>query len=286
MKAKNKVLLAYFGHHKCGTGWINRILRTACNELGLHFVQVNNPKMFDYNLREFVEKRNVEFLSYANADYHYVKDLPDFKGLHVIRDPRDIVVSSYFSHLYSHSTREWPELENHRQQLQKQSEVEGLKTELKFRSGEFERMRQWNYDLENIIELKMEAVIKNPRQQFLDIFRYFGILDEESVGIRKRLKHFLSLFNRIVRYASRERVAGPFRMRQLPAERVLGIVDENDFARLSKGRQPGQEDVKSHYRKGQPGDWKNYFNEEHIKLFKSRYSNILVQSGYEHDPHW
>ena len=31
----------------------------------------------------------------------------EFRGIHLIRDPRDIVVSGYFSHLKTHPENEW-----------------------------------------------------------------------------------------------------------------------------------------------------------------------------------
>ncbi len=72
----------------------------------------------------------------------------------------------------------------------------------------------------------------------------------------------------------------------MPAERLLGIVYEQDFSKLSGGRQRGQVDPNSHYRSGVHGDWINHFSVEHLQLFKERYGDLLLQYGYESDPDW
>ena len=78
----------------------------------------------------------------------------------------------------------------------------------------------------------------------------------------------------------------PVGPQKLPAERMLGIVWERDFKRLSGGRKVGQQDVKSHYRKGVPGDWKNHFKPEHVAHFKRHYNDLLLKYGYETNPDW
>ena len=99
---KNKQpLRAFFGHHRCATSWINLISQKICEGINLRFNNVYNPSMFNKDLKSYVKKNNTEFLSYTNANFNYVKNLDDFIGFHVIRDPRDIVVSGYYSHLYS-----------------------------------------------------------------------------------------------------------------------------------------------------------------------------------------
>ena len=75
-------------------------------------------------------------------------------------------------------------------------------------------------------------------------------------------------------------------MHKIPAERLLGIVYENDFSKKAGGRKPGEEDVKSHYRKGIAGDWRNQFNEEHKEFFKDHFNKLVVKLGYETNDRW
>ncbi len=80
----------------------------------------------------------------------------------------------------------------------------------------------------------------------------------------------------------------PFRFEadKIPAESLLGIVYKHEFSKLAGGRNLGEEDVKSHYRKGVSGDWKNHLKEEHIKLFKEKHNDLLIKLGYESTPNW
>jgi len=71
------------------------------------------------------------------------------------------------------------------------------------------------------------------------------------------------------------------------------IVERNRFARLSMGkriwqtqRKPGQEDTKSHFRKGIVGDWRNYLTPAHIERFKALCGQQMIDLGYEKDLDW
>lgn len=68
-------------------------------------------------------------------------------------------------------------------------------------------------------------------------------------------------------------------------EKLKDIVLGNQFDAVS-GRQPGQEDVSSHYRKGIIGDWKNHFTDKVKSEFKLRYGQVLIDTGYEKDLDW
>jgi hypothetical protein len=48
----------------------------------------------------------------------------------------------------------------------------------------------------------------------------------------------------------------------------------------------GKEDVKSHLRKGSPGDWRNHFTDDLKRMFKAEYGPLLALAGYERDDSW
>jgi lipopolysaccharide transport system ATP-binding protein len=63
-------------------------------------------------------------------------------------------------------------------------------------------------------------------------------------------------------------------------------VNSCRFESLSQGRKRGEEDVSSHWRKGVAGDWRNYFTPKIKKIFKRRYGELLIMSGYEKNDQW
>jgi hypothetical protein len=67
---------------------------------------------------------------------------------------------------------------------------------------------------------------------------------------------------------------------------VESCVSQASFEKLSRGRERGQEDPSSFYRKGVAGDWKNHFSEEDRRVFKEEAGELLIRLGYEKDGGW
>lgn len=288
-------LRAFFGHHKCATGWTDGILRELCYHMGIHFKIVSTPSDFPGHdtLGSFVEAHDVDFLSYINANRTYVADLPLYRGFHVVRDPRDVLVSGYFSHKHSHPTDDWPELTEHRNALQRLSKSEGLLREMEFSRPFFEDMHSWDYDQDRVLELRMETLTRRPLKGFLEIGRFLEILDERDAPPLQRFVRTLRLrYNRLThkgeRFTSGDRRPLPLplsRQGSVPVDLLRDVIEQHRFERLT-GRTRGEENVKSHYRKGVPGDWQNHFEAEHVRAFKDRYNDLLLKLGYEDDPDW
>jgi hypothetical protein len=271
------------GHHKCATRWVNGVLRLVCREMGLRHKVVWHPDMFNGDLSAFVAEYKIDFLAYTNADYECVRELKAVRGFHIVRDPRDICVSAYFSHLYSHETKNWPELVEHRRKLQGLSKDEGLLLDMEFVAGHMDEMYRWDDKDTNFLQVRMETLTADPYRQFLKIFDFLDLLDEKLYSTRHWLGYALS--RRVHRF-SNGRFINIDGTRRLPAEKLLAIIWRNEFANKSGGRRPGQEDKANHYRKGSPGDWRNHFKAEHIQYFKASYNPLLLKLGYENDPNW
>ena len=286
----------FFGHHKCATGWIDGVLREICFHMGIRFKIVHLPVHFLHagSLGNLVRQERIGFLAYTNAERIHTLDLPPFKGFHVVRDPRDVIVSAYFSHLYSHSSKGWPELEAHRKELQQLSKEEGLFCEMEFSRPEMEQMYDWDYEQENVLELKMEELTGDPINGFIRIVRFLDLLDEREHGGLQRALLTVNLKMNRLNQKGRRFMPGNLPMFPVPQRSVpliplhdlVTILEKKSFSRLAGGRKRGQENVKSHYRKGVPGDWKNHFTEAHIRRFKESYNHVLVKLGYETDANW
>jgi hypothetical protein len=283
-------LAAAFGHHKCASMWVHSICQQVCLDLGLRLGSVFDQAEFGGDLPRYVRERKLDFLLYGNADFHQVRRLgvENIRAFHYVRDPRDIVVSAYFSHRNSHTTDAWPELLELRERLRACSKEQGLFLELQFLAPQFREMRSWQEQRDDgsIRLYRIEQVISSPYQTFLEIFGSLGLLDQHDYSASNRLRFLLAKLRSSLEQRMGSAVHLPRVISAMPGERLLGIVYERDFSRLSGGRQRGQVDADSHYRRGVPGDWVNHFSLEHLQFFKERYNDLLMQYGYESDPGW
>ena len=64
-------------------------------------------------------------------------------------------------------------------------------------------------------------------------------------------------------------------------ETVRRCVNAASFEKLSRGRERGEEDPTSFYRKGVAGDWRNTFTEQDRRVFEETAGDLLAQLGYE-----
>ena len=248
-------MFCYFGHHKCATQWIAQICYQVAKYSKLEFEYLDYFASPNPNLGQYTQQRQTGFLAYANAHPEQVATLKRFKAFHVIRDPRDLIISAYFSHKKTHHTENWPELEAHRAQLNRVSMEDGLFLEIDFckslmtnsiEVGLLSSIQQWNYAQDNILELKFEEITQDPFTVFAKAFEFLGLLTGDAG------QTFLHL-----------------------------CLDRLNFARLSGGRSQGKEDTSSHYRKGSAGDWQQYFTRAHLDYFESSCGNLVKKLGYE-----
>lgn len=172
-----------------------------------------------------------------------------YKAFYILRDPRDIIISNYFSTRYSHSAaRDF--MQKSRKELELLSEHDGISklimTTARFIAG---TMLEWKIaDNLNLKVYTFEDVFGPDQFTFLrDIFAHCQLA--------------------------------------VPDQDIQYLVDQYAFSKIS-GRKPGTEDQKHHYRKGVSGDWKNYFSEEHKKIFKEEAGDLLIGLGYESGLTW
>ena len=175
---------------------------------------------------------------------------PDrYKAFFVMRDPRDIVVSWYFSTKYSHRLTD--RVQESRTVLNRLSLTEGMcyAVNLLQDRGLFPALREWSKLAtrdKNVLLVRFEDLTVNPKL-FDKLFAHCDIRMPENV------RHQL--------------------------------LENYSFGKLS-GRKRGYEEKHSHYRKGTVGDWKNYFNPSITAEFKNTTGDLIMSIGYENSSDW
>jgi hypothetical protein len=181
-------------------------------------------------------------------DYPTYQTIPKpehFRTLFVMRDPRDAVMSWYFSARYSHALVEpIPEMRLALQGRDLQSGLKYIIDKLE-EYGSFEAQRSWL------------AASANSEVQ---IFHYEDLARDNRAFLRKLLDYLQV---------------------PLPSGAFDALYNRHNFSRLARGREQGKQDIHSHYRKGVAGDWRNYFDEEVTRHFRRVTGGTLERLGYE-----
>jgi hypothetical protein len=219
-------------HHKCASTWLGRYLHEFCG--------LNSLKLAGTHYSNLTLDRSADVTACINASYEFVRDNLD-EGIHVIRNPLDIVVSAYYSHRNTHPLDGWPELASQRQILQAVSEREGMFLTLAFLErddfysgavGPLHALRHWNFDDERFCTLRMEDIVLDP-----------------------------------------ELVLGSILKSRFP-DSILPPADNHTFEAVS-GRQIGKIDDNSHYRSGKADQWKEVLPDAIISYVRIYFASIL-----------
>jgi hypothetical protein len=183
---------------------------------------------------------------------------PGYRAIHIVRDGRDVAVSGYF-HVYRSRV------------------VEGGETD-------------------SMIKVKVERVLGGDKKRlFTDehLTARAESWSEVSTAIDDELRVRLGDRYLLLRYEdlladtrpSIQRIFDFVGVAHSP-ELLDEIIERTSFKKMSGGRQAGQQDVASGRRKGQAGDWVNYFTPRDRVLFAAAAQPALERFGYEPDAGW
>ncbi|MGB3694993.1 MAG: sulfotransferase domain-containing protein [Spirulinaceae cyanobacterium] len=196
---------------------------------------------FSLPTRTIVSPLYLDFVSFQS-----IPKPKQYKAFFISRDPRDIVVSWYFSMKYSHA--EMALVKVHRDKLNSLSLEEGLIYCIKYlnRYGIFQTLKSWQ-----------EAQNQDAN---LQLIKYEDITGTNNLVTWQKLFAHLDI--------------------PLPEDTLLNLLQDYSFKKLSGGRKPGEENQLSHYRKGTPGDWRKYFKQETSSFFRSITGDLTKQLNY------
>ncbi len=247
--------------HKSGSQWIKKIF---ADDIVFAY---SGLKQYSYShyLPDNIDRRKIteryfdspfpeyKIISPLYITYDSYKKIPKsipYKAIFILRDPRDLVVSYYFSMSFSHAAN--PEIIKTRARLNKINFTDGLIFCINWLGdfGTYSAQRSW-------AEASDETVL---------IVKY-----EDLIGLDSK-----NYFKKIFEHCEID----------LPERKLTILVKKYSFEKMSKGRKPGQENQKHHYRKGISRDWKNYFTEEAKDRFKKETGELLIALDYEKDINW
>lgn len=253
------------GYPKSGTTWVTRMVAAY---LALPWLGATN---FAVGVRGVI---------HHHWDYHPALA----KSIYVVRDGRDVMVSTYFNVTKAYLARK-NDLTSLRPSSparlvgQNVGRFALLSRRLNHLYGENFDPKDVQRNLPRFIQAEMQKPFiveaRSPWQlhvrkwlensHALTLVRYEDMLADTQKTFSQLLQEYLD--------------------REPERSDVEYLVERFSFKRMT-GREPGQEIRTSFARKGISGDWKNYFTEESSSVFHHFAGPLLIELGYERDDQW
>jgi hypothetical protein len=236
-------------HHKTGTVWMSTVFKAIARGLGVRYIDFwSNFEDLDRRLAApyFLFNNDSMFLKHES-----VLDRDDVRVLHLIRDPRDVLISAMHYHRVARES--WlheciPGYGNatYQQRLNAIAEpYDRYIFELDRASGStIQHMLEWRYDRPNCFEARYEALRADSGMSlWASIVQFLGL----TAGEQRFARHCFwnhSLFGRV-----------PARNRR-------------------------------HVRSGAVAQWRTEFTPDMAQAFLQRFPNALQVLGYEGSDRW
>lgn len=229
--------------HKTGSQWIKALFSDPA--------VYRHSGLLPYDPR-FYKRRSLPVIPRGRAGLALFHSYPRFqqitkpgtyRAFFVIRDPRDIVISSYFSLRNSHAPMgDIPEV---RRTLREIPMKEGLLHVIERHSKRylFKQLRSW-------------AVA--PSSETFRLFRYEDLTGERQLDEVDQLMRHCGII--------------------LPSTELEPLLSRYSFSRMRKDRESSGKI--SHYRKGKAGDWRNHFDDEVHAAFTAAAGDLVEVLGY------
>lgn len=260
-----------FCYHKSGTILLKSVFEELC---------IRNDWVFEVRMGQQNElPEAADFILFGHSPVDMQKQLKSYSAVHVIRDPRDVIVSGYLYHL--RTTEAWciykdfdlsspidfpnvPFSQRHRtegwkkdyirslgglsyqEKLQTLSLDDGIIFEMQhYGRWTIENMMNWDYSHGNTLEIGFEEIMGEYESTFEAIFRYLGLTEKQaSEAMETAQRHNI---NR-------------------KTEKEISNLDHVCSKQTSK--------------------WREYLSPVHKKFFIDMFGDCLVRLGYESSNEW
>lgn len=231
---RNRVLVGT--HHKTGTVWFTNVFRALSRQLGLELTYDNAAHPDPGGSWDIFVSGHSRFEGLESSAY---------RGVHVIRDPRDLIVSA----THYHQTSDEPWLHEATDELGGMTYQEKICSYSSFDEQMLFEME--NSSFYNIVE--MVELEERDDDRFMTV-KYEEMIEDYSLARFEEMFEFLGF-------------QGP----------ALGwcLVSAYRNSLFSGGVDSG------HVRSGKAVQWPEYFAPVHEKRFEELFGDALVRLGYE-----
>ena len=202
-----------------------------------------DPRFYGWKHPDVVPRNRIGLsLFFPYARYEKMPKPADYRAFFVYRDPRDMIVSSYFSTLKSHGPM--GDVLEVRRALQEKSKKDGLLFLIDdfARKGRFNAVRSW---------------VAAPPSDEVRLFRYEDLTGERQAEQVGELMRHCGI--------------------AIPPDDLATLLTKYSFSTMNIKQGAG---AVSHYRKGEPGDWVNHFDEDINDRFLAKTGDLVEALGY------
>jgi hypothetical protein len=234
--------------HKCGSQWVRDVLTSP--EIEAHTGITPDGRTNNLIFQPWPDQAPGTFLGplYNVTPAQWIAQRsPDDRAIVVLRDPRDRLVSWVYSMAYSHVPDTAVQLAR--------DLIGPMDTRRRILLGIFEFRRIAHH-------FEQWSQFEDDRQTL--VTHYEKIVEGQKTEFR-RIVNFLGW--------------------DVPDAALESAIERRSFAKRS-GRQRGEEDKFSHYRKGVPGDWRHYFDRAMGQRWEELSPGLLRKLGYEKTDTW
>jgi hypothetical protein len=203
-----------------------------------------DPRFYNWNDPRVCPPNRIALsLFFPHKRFEKIPKPDRYRAFFVMRDPRDMVVSSYFSTRNSHAPM--GDVLEVRKVLRELSRKDGMLYLIDdfARKGRFKAVQSW-----------AEA----PANEAVYLVRYEDLTGPQQTEEVDRLMRHCGIV--------------------IPPAELQTLLGRYSFSRMNERQGAG---AVSHYRKGEAGDWRNHFDDDIAEAFERATGDLVTRLGYD-----